>query len=34
MKKYCPKCQMKMLMMAGLAANAAEGFSNAGSKNG
>ena len=34
MKKDCPKHQMKMLMMAGLAANAAKGPGNAGSKNG
>ena len=34
MKKDCPKCQMKMLMMAGLAANAAEGSGDTGLKNG
>ena len=34
MKKDCPKRQMKMLMTAGLAANAAEGSGDAGSKNG
>ena len=34
MKKDCPKHQMKMLMMARLAANAAEGSGDAGSKNG
>ena len=33
MKKDCPKRQMKILMMARLAANAAEGSGNAGSKN-
>ena len=34
MKKDCPKRQMKMLMMAGLAANAAEGSGVARTKNG
>ena len=33
MKKDCPKCQMKMLMTAGLSANASEGSGDAGSKN-
>ena len=32
MKKDCPKRQMKMLLMARLAANAAEGSGNAGQK--
>ena len=34
MKKDCPKRQMKMLITAGLAANAAEGSGDARSKNG
>ena len=34
MKRDCPKRQIKMLMMARLAANAAEGSGNTRSKNG